>query len=97
MSDEPIQEGNILYTLETVSTILKIKGSGFEHAKTIHAVNVDNYKELCEEQGFPPEEIKLFEGDCWHYPHKILFGAVIKQLNKTLADLWGRSQRKTYV
>ena len=42
---------------------------------------------LAEKEGWSLDEIKLFEGDCWQHLQNIWFGAVIKQLSKTLTDL----------
>ena len=30
----------------------------------------------------------MLEGDCWHHLRNIWSGVVVKQLNKTLSDLW---------
>jgi hypothetical protein len=50
-------------------------------------LQISEITNLAEKEGWSPEEIKIFEGDCWQHLHNIWFGAVIKQLSKTLTDL----------
>ena len=57
-------------------------------AQKLRRLLIGTVEELCKDLGMSPDEIKLFEGDCWHHLQNIWFGTVIKQLNKTLLDLW---------
>ena len=57
-------------------------------AQKFRRLLVASIEGICLEAGMSPDEIKMFEGDCWHHLRNIWFGAVIKQLNKSLSGLW---------
>ena len=57
-------------------------------AQKFRRLLIDSITEICQGEGMSDNEIKLFEGDCWHHLRNIWFGAVIKKLNQSLADLW---------
>mmetsp|Transcript_21419 Transcript_21419/g.44776 ORF Transcript_21419/g.44776 Transcript_21419/m.44776 type:complete len:297 (+) Transcript_21419:1703-2593(+) len=59
-----------------------------ETAKKFRCLLIESIEGIYLEAGISPNEIKMFEGDCWHHLRNICFGFVIKQVNKLLYALW---------
>jgi len=48
---------------------------------------IEQIQQLALEKGWTADAIKIFEGDCWQHLSNVWFGAVTKQLSKTLSDV----------
>ena len=48
---------------------------------------IEKIRQVAIEQGSHEDSIKIFEGGCWQHLINVWFGAVTKQVSKTLAEV----------
>ena len=74
-------------------SLAKLAGKGMVMVDTCNTARkfrrllIEQIRQIAIEKGWNEENIKIFEGDCWQHLRNVWFGAVTKQLSKTLAEI----------
>jgi hypothetical protein len=74
-------------------TVTKLANQGMIMTDTCNSARsfrkklIQHIKDHVSKDGLSPDDVRIYEGDCWHHLRNIWFGRVTTQLSKTLATL----------